>query len=589
MGAFVPIKCTQLYVTNAWFHVQENRLAGCARLCPAVLQNICWNIYNIMSKSFITKSLIPLQWLAILLLFLLVSCDQPDKSAKQTAAAQHPETLVLAIGGEEEQGYDPTMGWGRYGSPLFHSTLLRYNDALEIEDDLATGYTVSEDRLTWTADIRPDARFSDDTPVTAEDVAYTFNTAKKSGGLVDLHFLTQAEAVGGHRVVFHLSKPQSTFIHRLRTLGIVPKHAHGKDYGRHPIGSGPYKMVRWDEGQQLVVEANPLYYGKKPAIQRLAFLFLDQDTAFAAAQAGTVQMAAVPQILADKEVPGMRLVRVTSVDNRGIMFPCQPATHADYKGKPVGNDVTADPAIRQAINYAIDRQALVQGVLNGFGTPAYGSVSHLPWEESATRFKDHDLDKAAALLKAAGWEDHDQDGIVDKDGVAATFTLLYPADRLIRQSLALAVADMLAPLGIRLELSGKSWEEIQKVQHAQAVLFGWGSHDPTEMYNLFYSQVAGQGYFNPGFYSNPKVDAYLEQAMSAASPEEATKYWRAVQWDGSTGVAAQGDAPWAWLVNLDHTYLVDQRLDVGTSRVEPHGHGWPITANITEWRWKEVP
>ncbi|WP_339134361.1 MAG: ABC transporter substrate-binding protein [Candidatus Electrothrix sp. GW3-4] len=418
-------------------------------------------------------------------------------------------------------------------------------------------------------------------------MVYTFNTAKNSGGLVDLSFLEKAEATGKYSIVFHLRKPRSTFLHHLRTLGIVPKHAHNKDYGRHPVGSGPYKLVRWDEGQQLIVEANPLYYGKQPAIKRLVFLFLDADTAFAAAQAGTVQVAAVPQILASQEVPGMRLVRVTSVDNRGIMFPRQKASHEDLNGKPVGNDVTADVAIRQAINYAIDRQALVEGVLNGFGTPAYGSVSHLPWEEKATRIKDNDLEKAATLLKEAGWEDHNQDGILDKDGVAAEFTLLYPADRLIRQSLALAVADMVAPLGIRIKLSGKSWEEIRKVQHAQAVLFGWGSYDPTEMYHLYHSRVSGQGYFNAGLYKNPTVDAYLDQALAAANQEEAEKFWRAAQWDGSTGVAVQGDAPWAWLVNLDHTYLVDKGLDIGTNRIEPHGHGWPVTANIADWHWKK--
>ncbi|MCI5131185.1 MAG: ABC transporter substrate-binding protein, partial [Candidatus Electrothrix sp. EH2] len=460
------------------------------------------------------KALAALQWLTIIVvLFLLVSCDRPQQEKNvqsQDAATQssQSDTLVLAIGGEEEQGYDPVMGWGRYGSPLFQSTLLRYNDTLEVEYDLATAYSVSEDRLTWQVDIREDAFFSDGTPLTAQDVAYTFNTAKDSGGLVDLSFLEKAEATGKYSIVFHLRKPRSTFLHHLRTLGIVPKHAHNKDYGRHPIGSGPYKLVRWDEGQQLIVEANPLYYGKQPAIKRLVFLFLDADTAFAAAKAGTVQVAAVPQILASQEVPGMRLVRVTSVDNRGIMFPCQKADHADLNGKPVGNDVTSDLAIRQAINYAIDRQALVEGVLNGFGTPAYGSVSHLPWEEKATRIKDNDLDKAATLLKEAGWADHDQDGILDKNGLAAEFTLLYPADRLIRQSLALAVADMVAPLGIRIKLSGKSWEEIRKVQHAQAVLFGWGSYDPTEMYHLYHSRVSGQGYFNAGLYKNPTVDAY---------------------------------------------------------------------------------
>ncbi|CAK8724201.1 ABC transporter substrate-binding protein [Candidatus Electrothrix laxa] len=539
-----------------------------------------------MRKKYAKEILFTLA--GMLLLLLLCSCDQPqpDKREEKTASA-HPDTLTLAIGGEEEQGYDPTMGWGRYGSPLFQSTLLRYNDALEMEYDLATFYSVSEDRLTWNVDIRTDALFSDNTPLTADDVAYTFNTAKNSGGLVDLSFMDKVKVTGRYSVSFHLVIPRSTFIHDLRTLGIVPKYAHDKDYGRKPIGSGPYKMVRWDEGQQLIVEANPLYYGKKPAIKRLVFLFLDSDTAFAAAKAGTVQVAAVPQILADKAVEGMRLVRATSVDNRGIMFPYQKAGHEELNGLPVGNDVTADPAIRQAINYAINRQALVQGVLNGFGTPAYGSVSHLEWEEKATRIKDNNLEKAAALLKEAGWEDHDQDGILDKEGITAEFTLLYPADRLIRQSLALAVADMVAPLGIRLKLSGKSWDEIRKVQHSQAVLFGWGSYDPTELYNLFHSRVSGQGYFNAGLYSNPTVDAYLDQALAAATDEEATKFWRAAQWDGSTGVSALGDAPWAWLVNLDHTYLVNQGLDIGTTRVEPHGHGWPITANIVDWHWRD--
>jgi peptide/nickel transport system substrate-binding protein len=524
----------------------------------------------------------------LLVLLLLISCDQsqPQQKKQETKTAR-PDTLVLAIGGEEEQGYDPTMGWGRYGAPLFQSTLLGYNDALEIEYDLATAYTISEDRHTWQVEIRKDALFSDGAPLTAYDVAYTFTTAKNSGGLVDLNYMDQAVATGEHSISFHLSTPRSTFIHQLCTLGIVPQHAHGKSYGRTPMGSGPYKMVRWDEGQQLIVEANPLYYGKQPAIKRLVFLFLDPDTAFAAAQAGTVQVAAVPQILADKQVTGMRLVRATSVDNRGIMFPCQKADHPDLNGKPVGNDVTADPAIRQAINYAIDRQALVKGVLNGFGTPAYGSVSHMEWEEKSTRIQDNNLEKAAALLKEAGWQDQDQDGILDKNGLAAEFTLLYPADRVIRQSLALAVADMVAPLGIRIKLSGKSWDEIRKVQHAQAVLFGWGSYDPTEMYHLYHSQVAGQGYFNPGLYRNTTVDTYLEQALAAASPQEAAQFWQAVQWDGSTGVGPQGDAPWAWLVNLDHTYLVNQDLDIGTTRVEPHGHGWPITANITDWHWRD--
>ena len=98
-----------------------------------------------------------------------------------------------------------------------------------------------------------------------------------------------------------------------------------QNYSRNPIGSGPYKMVQWDEGQQLIVEANPDYYGEAPDIQRLVFLFVEEDGAFAAAKSSQVQVAAVPQSLAVQTIDGMKLYDVTSVDNRGLLFPYLPA------------------------------------------------------------------------------------------------------------------------------------------------------------------------------------------------------------------------------------------------------------------------
>lgn len=176
-----------------------------------------------------------------------------------------PKELRLAIGGESEDGYDPTLGWGRYGAPLFQSTLLARDAELNVVNDLATKHSVSANGLVWTVDIRTDARFSDGKPVTAEDVAYTFSTAAKSGGLTDVTALAKSVAVDRNTVELHLKRPQSTFISRLVSLGIVPKHAHNKDYARHPIGSGPFTFVQWDEGQQLIVQRNENYYGTKPA------------------------------------------------------------------------------------------------------------------------------------------------------------------------------------------------------------------------------------------------------------------------------------------------------------------------------------
>ena len=247
--------------------------------------------------------------------------------------------------------------------------------------------------------------------------------------------------------------------------------------------------------------------------------------------------------------------------------------------------MTADPAIRQAVNYAIDRQALVEGVLEGYGSIAYGPVSGLAWEEPSAAIEDAQPEQAQEILAAGGWVDSNGDGVLEKDGLTAEFTILYPASDSTRQALALAAAEMLKPIGIQANVEGKSWDEIEPAMHSNVVVFGWGSHDQTEMYNLYHSQAARGDFYNAGYYANQAIDETLDLAMGAPSEAEAIAFWKAAQWDGSQGFTAKGDAAWAWLVNLDHTYFVSDCLDIGQPQVEPHGHGWPITANIAEWEW----
>ena len=501
---------------------------------------------------------------------LLVALAATACSSGTAATGEKPTELRLAIGGESEEGYDPTLGWGRYGNPLFQSTLLTRDADLEITNDLATSHSVSPDGLVWTVDLRTDATFSDGQPVTAADVAYTFTTAARSGGLTDVTVLQQATAVDEDTVELRLSRPQSTFVNRLVSLGIVPEHAHGADYARNPVGSGPFVLEQWDEGQQLIVRRNDDYYGTKPAFERVVFVFTGEDASLAAARSGQVHVAALPSALASTEMPGMTLRPVESVDNRGIMFPYQPANNA----------VTSDVAVRRAINLTLDRKALVDGVLDGHGRPATGPVDGLPWYEPDTAVADNDPDAARRMLDDAGWRETG-DGPREKNGVRAEFTLLYPASDSLRQGLALAVADMLAPIGVAVTAKGESWEVIETRMKSDAVLFGWGSHDPTEMYHLYHSEQAGIELFNAGYYANPEVDAFLDAGMAATDPAEATANWKAAQRHFGPGA----DAAWAWLVNLDHTYFVDSCLDVGPEQVEPHGHGWPITWGIASWRW----
>ncbi|NQX58149.1 ABC transporter substrate-binding protein [Paenibacillus qinlingensis] len=521
----------------------------------------------------------------LIVLTVLTFVTACTKTKPQPVPESAKKEIVLAIGGEPESGFDPTTGWGRYGSPLFQSTLLKRDKELHVVNDLATGYEVSQDGMVWTVKLRNDAKFSDGKPLTATDVQYTFQVASSSGSSIDLSNLKGVEVTDETTVKFTLKEPQSTFTQMLVSTGIVPKHDHDKDYALKPIGSGPYKLVQWDKGQQLIVEANPDYYGNKPFFQKITFLFLGEDAAFAAAKAGTVDMAAIPAAFSKQAVSGMELKAVRTVDNRGIMFPYVKAGSKTKEGYPIGNDVTADSSIRKAINFAIDRKSLVQGILEGHGTPAYTLNDGLPWFNQESVITDADMSAAKKLLADNGWKDTDNDGIVEKGALKAAFNLLYPSSDVTRQSLAIAAADMLKPLGIQVKAEGKSWDEIEKQMHASPVLLGWGSHDPLEMYNVYSNKFGGVEYYNPGYYNNSKVETYMTQALRATNEKDAWAFWKKAQWDGETGLSANGDAPWAWLVNLDHLYLVKSGLDIGKQKIHPHGHGWPVTDNIEEWRW----
>lgn len=497
------------------------------------------------------------------------------------APAAAKSELILAIGGEPDTGYDPLLGWGRYGHPLFQSTLLKRDAALETVPDLARAWSLSDDRLVWTITLRPGVSFSDGTPLSAEDVAFTFNAAAKAGGVLDLTVMDSAEAIDDLTVEIRLKRPWVTFSEAFYSLGIVPSDGYGPGYARNPVGSGPFRMVSWTEGEQLIVEANPDYYGQKPEFERLTFVFSGEDTSLAAARTGQVDMVSVPALMADDDIDGFRKVIVPSVDNRGLSFPM--TAPGAVNGETVGNDVTSDLAIRRAVNLGVDREQLVEVALNGYGRPAYGPADGLPWSNPDAAVA-HDPDGARALLDEAGWAVGD-DGIRVRDGVKAAFDIYYPASDSVRQALAVVTAEQLKSLGIAARPLGATWEQIGRVDHQQPVMFGWGSHSPLEVYSLYNSAWGGIEFYNPGYFSDETVDAHFADAQQSASLEASYPDWQAAEWDGQTGFSARGLAGWAWLVNLDHVYFATDCLDIGDTQVEPHGHGWPITAMIEQWKW----
>lgn len=522
--------------------------------------------------------------LLFLLLALLIVCSL---TACGTQTASHNKNSVIVAIGTEPETLDPTQGWGHGNYPIIQSTLVKYTSDLTFTNDLATHYELSDDGLTWTFTIRDDATFTDGTKVTAEDVAFTLETAKSSQGSVDLTYMDRAVALDAHTVVITLSKPTSIFLNTLASVGIVPKHAYNQDYGRHPIGSGPYKLVEWKPQEQIVLAANEDYYGQVPAIKNVTIVFMSEDAALAAVQAGKVDVAYSSAALATTDVNGYHIEAIPSADNRGFTLPILPNEGKSAQDNaPIGNNVTCHREIRQAIAYAIDRQQIVDAVLNGFGRPAYSENDSMPWNNPAVKL-DTDLAIAEQLLADNGWADTDGDGIVEKDGIKAEFNCLYPSNDPLRQAIAMAAAEQVAQIGIKITVEGSSWDKITKRMFSEAVMMGWGSSSPNETYYLYRSEGALlDDFYNPEGYMSPVTDGYLHAALESLTAEEANANWQRAQWDGTTGTAMQGVCPWVWIVNLDHVTFVRDGLTLGKQPLHGHGHGMPLLQNLNEWTWE---
>lgn len=516
-----------------------------------------------------------------LILGLLAGC------AEETTT-QTKDSVVIAIGTEPET-LDPTKGWGHGNAPIVQSTLVRYKADLTFENDLATGYQLSPDGLTWTFTIREDAYFTDGEKLTASDVAFTLNTAKAAQGSVDLTYMESAAAQDDTTVIVKLSRPTSVFLNTVASIGIIPEHAYSDDYGRNPIGSGPYKFVEWRAQEQLVFTANENYYGGAPAIKNVTVVFMSEDAALAAVQAKQVDVAYSTATLGKTAVDGYRVEAITSADNRGFTLPVLPNVgETTASGAPIGNDVTCNLEIRQAIAYAIDRQQIADVTLNGFGRPAYSENDGMPWNNPEVVLET-DAEYAKKLLSDAGWTDTDGDGIVEKDGRKAEFFCIYPSGDSVRQAVALAAAEQVREIGINIIVEGTSWDDIMQRMFSEAVMMGWGSAIPNETYYLYRSEGSLlDDFYNPEGYRSETTDAYLEAAMAALTPEEANTYWQKVQWDGATGTAMQGLCPWVWIVNLDHVTYVREGLSIGQQPIHGHGHGLPLIQNLQDWKWTEA-
>ena len=338
------------------------------------------------------------------------------------------------------------------------------NKNSEYVGDLATDWTVSEDALTYTFQLKKDVKFSDGSDFTAEDVVFTYETVKDNQANnenVDLTRLDKVTAVDEYTVEFQLKEAYSPFLDTTAMLQIVPSDAYdSKLFDTQPIGTGAYKVAQYDANQQIILEVNDQYYGDAPQVKKVTLVSMEPEAAFSAAKSGDLDIVMVGSNYSKEQVDGMTATNFETMDVRNISLPVNPeSTAKDSEGNEVtvGNNVTSDKAVREALSIGINRQEIIDNAFNGVGKPAVNFTDNLVWA-STEDYEDGRVDKAIRLLEDAGWKDTDEYGIREKGSQKCTFDVYAPGGDEDRYNLAVALAENAKDLGIDIQVKTATWD-----------------------------------------------------------------------------------------------------------------------------------
>ncbi|MBB5955767.1 peptide/nickel transport system substrate-binding protein [Saccharothrix tamanrassetensis] len=479
-------------------------------------------------------------------------------------------SIVLADAAEPAT-LNPLLGYGREGVSKIYDGLVEHRADRSLRPQLAADLPKpSADGLSWTVRLRDGVKFTDGSSFGPEDVVATYRALlDPAAGSTERPLfgsLTGVEQLDVHTVRFALAKPWAAFPHLL-ALGVLPSEALAvplKDV--KPVGTGPYKLAEWRKGDRMVLESNPAHFAGEPAIRKLTVVFVpDDNTRAQRMQAGEFDGAELPPRLAEPfgGTSGMRVVTHRSTDLRAVTLP-------------TADPVTGDPAVRMALNHAVNRKSVVDNLLGGKGTPAATPIPDtMPEFHDPAAIFAYDKALADLLLDQAGWT-RGEDGVRARNGVPARFTLMYPIGDVVRADLATAfVADARA-VGVDVQLAGLSWEAISPRLGRDALLHGGGTpFDP----DLTAHQPLHTG--NPWGYTNSQVDAALDTGRTLLDPAQRTAAYRQFQ---HAYLAAPGMVV---LAAVQHVYVLRDNWTGYQDVVDPHTHGalsWGPWWNLEKWK-----
>ncbi len=408
--------------------------------------------------------------------------------------------------------------------------------------DLATSWERSDDGLTWTFKIRDDATWQDGTPLTAHDIAYTFNWILREGAGNFLSYFPFTEAgditaPDDTTLIWKTSTPTSAPIYPpyvyVMPQSLLSKYKDKADFRTwkgfpDTIGSGPFKLVEWSRGDFWRLEANPNYYGGAPHIDEIVFrVFQNEEGLVQALKQGEIDFA-------DSLTPsGFDTLQndpniTTNVGNAAsfTQMSFNQCTDAVEYCKKTGfnhSPVTTDPQFRLAVEYAIDRQTLVDRVMLGYATPGTTVIPTPKWHVDPEDPIPFDPEKAKEILDQAGYRDTDGDGIRETpDGQPLELRFIVRTEAPETVTAGQFISEWLKDVGIRLKTEAVNDNKLTDAWLANdydMYIWGWGV-EPDPDFQLSSYATFQCGVWSDTCYSNPAYDKLYKEQQKATSIEQ---------------------------------------------------------------------
>ena len=413
----------------------------------------------------------------------------------------------------------PDLGSVLINKVIF-SGLVRPDENLLPEPDLAKSWTITNGGLVYTFSLRGDVKWHDGQPFGAADVVFTFKNAinPKSGSRLvsDFSSIKDVVAVNPTTVKFILSRPFAPFLTLLgHNAGILPKHLlDGKTltdataFNRTtPIGTGPFKVTRVVPGASITLSANTEYYGNKPKLGGMVFKVVpDINAQVAQLKSGELDWVNIEpnNLAALQNDPSIILKQANAVQHFLVFFNQK-------------NPLFAPAKVRQAMQYAVNRKAIIDGVLRGYADYPTGTLPTAlkTYYDKSIKPVQYDPARAKALLAEAGWKADAKGQLVNAKGEAFKFTLIVDRGNPTREQSALAVQQDLKKIGMDVTLQPLEFATLVRDYlipgKYDANLIWWTTPPDPDQYSYY---ATGQDN-NSAYYANPKADALLKRGREA--------------------------------------------------------------------------